>query len=340
MIFCASHFDGVSTSWGVDFSIWKFGTENRNSLDLKVKDFNKGSYEVEYLFDKEIFNLDDNEECSVWVRKEIKGIRTFDRPQLSSGIIVKQSGICKVVDGSLGYFYNNSNNIMKNSQNVGLFSDAFSAAHGLSIIPQNFLKVVSLFTARKSITGKYANWINDKDEYMAPNESHPLWQQFQHDSLVYSLFNTSSNQSSLRQIKYKEKLWDIKNEFFWMSKEQMMELSEKKYFDDIYRDARSSDERYVYTLLHKEGLYEKLSPDAKEVLDMATELVKKTFDMREILHNEHPEYHLNTWDAGWYQIKLILKQFYADDLKIFTKKYKEFEDRMRPLVYELGFLRK
>jgi hypothetical protein len=52
------------------------------------------------------------------------------------------------------------------------------------------------------------------------------------------------------------------------------------------------------------------------------------------------KYHLNTWDAGWYQIKLILKQFYQDDLREFTKKYKEFEDRMRPLVYELGFLRK
>jgi len=27
-------------------------------------------------------------------------------------------------------------------------------------------------------------------------------------------------------------------------------------------------------------------------------------------------------------------------LREFVKKYKEFEDRMRPLVYELGFLRK
>jgi len=340
MMFSASHFDGVSTSWGVDFSIWKSGIDNRNTLNIKIKDLNKTSYEIEYLFDKEIFNLDDSEECSSWVRKEIKGLSTFDRPQLSSGLLVKQKGFGRSINNSIGYFYTAGNNVMKNSQSVGLFSDAFSNGHGISINSKNIMKTTSLFTARKSITGRYANWINDKDEYMAPNESHPLWQQFQYDSLVYSLFNTSSNQSSLRQIKYKEKLWDIKNEFFWMSKSEIMELAENKFFDDVYRDARSSDERYVYTLLHKEGLYEKLSPDAKEVLDMATQLVKKTFDMREILHNEHPEYHLNTWDAGWYQIKLILKQFYTDDLKSFTNKYKEFEDRMRPLVYELGFLRK
>jgi hypothetical protein len=340
MIFCASHFDGVSTSWGVDFSIWKSGREIRNNLNIKVKDINPKSYEIEYMFDKEIFNLDNTKECSEWIREEIRGIKTYDRPQLSSGITIKETGICKIVENHLGYFYNNSNNIMKNSQNVGLFSDAFSAAHGLSIIPNNFKKVVSLFAARKSITGKYANWVNDKDEYMAPNESHPDWQQFQWDSIVYSLFNTSSNQSSLRQIDYKGKKWDIKNEFFWMSKEEMMELGETKYFDDLYRDARQSEERYVYTLLYKEGIYEKLSPDAKEVLDLATELVKTSFDMREILHGEHPEYHIQTWDAGWYQIKLILKEFYPDRLKEFTQKYKQFEDRMRPLVYELGFLRR
>lgn len=60
---------------------------------------------------------------------------------------------------------------------------------------------------------------------------------------------------------------------------------------------------YVYKLLYKEGIYEKLSPDAKEVLDMASALVVKSFDMRIALHNEKPELHLNTWDAGWYQIK-------------------------------------
>jgi hypothetical protein len=335
----AGEFDGTS-DWGLSFTIWSDKIDRKNEFRLKVEKSNEIG-EIEYLFDKIIYNLDGKVEASKWVRLEIKSIKTNkDVPQMSSALNIKTIG--KSMNGSIsefsiGYFNNAGNSIFKNSTDVGLFSFAMSQGHGLICIKENFNKISSLFTARKSIK---PNWINQKDEYMAPNESHPLWQQFQHDSLVYSLFNTSSNQSSLRQIKYKDKLWDIKNEFFWMSKDQMMELSEKKYFDDLYRDARSSDERYVYTLLHKDGVYEKLSPDAKLVLDMATELVKKTFDMREILHNEHPEYHLQTWDAGWYQIKLILKQFYPDDLKDFTKKYKEFEDRMRPLVYELGFLRK
>jgi hypothetical protein len=336
----AGEFDGTS-DWGLSFTIWSNKIDRKNEFRLKVEKSNELG-EIEYLFDKIIYNLDEAEEASKWVRKEIKNIKTYDFPNLSSSLNVKNDGTLRgrITTNALGYFLSQSNNVVENNQGVSFLSSPSSKGNGFSITISNFNKSNSLFTSRRIISGKYATWINWYDEYMVPNESHPLWQQFQYDSLVYSLFESKSNQSSLRQITYKEKLWDIKNEFFWMSKEQMMELSEKKYFDDIYRDARSSDERYVYTLLHKEGLYEKLSPDAKEVLDMATELVKKTFDMREILHTEHPEYHLNTWDAGWYQIKLILKAFYPEDLKDFTKKYKEFEDRMRPLVYELGFLRK
>ena len=331
----AGEFDGTS-DWGLSFTMWDSPNDNKSEFKLNVKKSDEfGS--IQYLFDKYIYNLDSQKEASKWVREEVKGLRTFDVPQFSSAINCKQKGCGNLVEKSFGYFGSTTNSVYKNLTNVSLFSSGYTDGHGLSVVDKNLNKVSSFFTARKSIK---PTWINQKDEYMAPNESNPLWEQFQYDSLVYSLFNTSSNQSSLRQITYKDKLWDIKNEFFWMSKEEMMSLSESKYFDDVYRDARSSDERYVYKLLFKEGIYEKLSPDAKSVLDMASELVIKSFGMRQALHEEHPEYHLNTWDAGWYQVKLILKQFYQDDLREFTKKYKEFEDRMRPLVYELGFLRK
>lgn len=329
----AIEFDGTS-NWGLSFTIWN-NSKKFNPFKLKVcKSDDFGS--IIYMFDKEMYNLDCSESLKIEkIKYDISDFISFKGPL---SINVKNKNKTYKTD-SIGTIIHDSSSVKYNTQGVSIFSTNGELGNLRKdyITKNNILEVSTLFTARKSIK---PDWINQKDEYIAPNESHSLWQQFQYDSLVYSLFNTSSNQSSLRQIKYKEKLWDIKNEFFWMSKSEIMELAENKFFDDVYRDARSSDERYVYTLLHKEGLYEKLSPDAKEVLDMATQLVKKTFDMREILHNEHPEYHLNTWDAGWYQIKLILKQFYTDDLKVFTTKYKEFEDRMRPLVYELGFLRK
>ena len=57
-------------------------------------------------------------------------------------------------------------------------------------------------------------------------------------------------------------------------------------------------------------------------------------------HDEHPEQHLQVWDVGWHQIKKILKEYMKDDLKEFNNMYKKFSDRLRPYVYEFGFLRR
>ena len=81
-----------------------------------------------------------------------------------------------------------------------------------------------------------------------------------------------------------------------------------------------------------------MSEDAQKVLDKARELIRKSFEYRDLFNEDHPEYHINTWDAGWYQIKGLLKEYFPDDLEEFNQMYHQFEDRMRPLVYEFGFL--
>jgi hypothetical protein len=169
-----------------------------------------------------------------------------------------------------------------------------------------------------------------KDEYIIPDIVIDWDNQFVVDSLVYSLYNSSSHQKSKD---------NIKNEFFWMSKEDMLNLANEHSYSDLYNDARTDSDRYVYKLLFgEERIYENLSPDAKLVLDKATELVKKSMSMREVFAND--ENHLKSWDAGYAQLKLLWKQYYAEDFKEFRELYKNLEDRMRPLVYELGFLMK
>jgi hypothetical protein len=330
----AGEFDGTS-DWGLSFTIWSDVNNIKSDFVLFLLDVNEFG-EVNSPNTKTIYNLDHSIESSKWIRNGIAKA-SLDYPLVSGPLKIKENSNTRSLQNAIGYMHSNSNNVSYNQNMVGIYSAGFASGHGIPIIKTNLLNYFSLFVSRKSIK---SNWINQKDEYMAPDESHPLWEQFQLDSIVYSLFNTSSNQSSLRQIDYKDKKWDIKNEFFWMSKSDMLKLASEHSYDELYRDARTTDERHVYNLLHNEGIYSRLSPDAREVLDMATELVKKSFPMRKVLNEQHPEYHLNTWDAGWYQIKLILKKFYPADLIEFGRKYKAFEDRMRPLVYEVGFLRK
>jgi hypothetical protein len=287
--------------------------------------------------DKNIYNVDEGITASTWVRQEIKGKKcNLDYPKLSSALSVKQKGYSNLCEGAFGYFYNNGNNVYYNGTNVSLFTSCFSGKSGLSIIPENFIKVTSMFSARKLIE---TNWIDCKDEYLAPNESHEQYSQFTNDSVVYSLFNNSSQQSSLRQITYKNQLWDIKNEFFWMPKEEMIELANDNNYNELYADVRTDKNRYVCDLLFgKQNIYEQLSLDAKLVLDKATELVKMSMIMRSYFADN--QNHLNSWDAGYAQLKLVWKEYFPEEFKEFRQLYRNLEDRMRPLVYDLGFLLK
>ena len=332
--FKASHFADVADSWGISFSIWNDGeTADKNNFEYSLIDNVDG--EIEIVGNKVVYNIDNAQTASKWVREETKGLKTYDVINLTSAIGVKEkTGSRKgmLVENALGYFYCNSNNVDKNTQSVGMFTTAFSAGIGVSIIPSNFDKCTAFFSARKLID---KNWVNSKDEYLAPNEGDERYAEFVNDSIVYSLFNSASNQSSLRQVEYKGKNWDIKNEFFFMSKDEVMELANENNLDFTYNDARVSNERYVYTKL--QGI--ELSAEAKAVLDKAIELTKMSFKYRELFNDERPEYQILNWDCGWYQIKGMLKDFMPNELKEFNELYKALAEKMRPMVYELGFLK-
>ena len=333
--FKASHFADVADSWGISFSIWKNGeTAVKNNFNYKLIDNIDG--EIKVVDEKVVYNVDGQKTASLWVKEDVKKFKTEDAPQMTSGINYKPNKDgCRgnLVKNAIGFFYNNSNNVDKNAQNVGMFTSCFSSGTGCSILPINFTRCTSLFAARKLIE---KNWVNSKDEYLAPNTEHPKWQEFENDSIVYSLFHSASNQSSLRQVEYKGKLWDIKNEFFWMSREEMMSLANENRNDICYQDANVSTDRYVYNLLQNITL----SHEAQLVLDKACELVRKTFKYRMMFDEDNENYQINNWDCGWYQIKTFAKEYAKDDFEEFKTLYKKLSDKMRPMVYELGFLRK
>jgi hypothetical protein len=339
-LFEAQHFSDVAKDWGISFTVFNCNLNNKKYI-LDIIELGD-DFLLNVVNKKEIYNTDNILSASEWVRKEIKKLKNkILLPHLSSFNKISNKSNQLVCDNIFGTACFLSNSIYKNGVGVSIFCSTQTQGNAnisLSIIKENFFKMTSLFAARKIIQ---PNWINCKDEYLAPNEQHPDYEQFTNDSIVYSLFNNSSQQSSLRQIEYKDKLWDIKNEFFWLSKEQIEKLANDNNYDELYRDAKNQDERFVYNkLFGTEKIYDKLSPDAKKVLDIATELLVKSISMRKLMSEEHPEYHLNSFDAGYAQLKLVWKQYFKDEFKAFRTAYNELETRMRPLVYELGFLKK
>lgn len=283
---------------------------------------------------KTFYSTDGKESIKDWY-KDDEG-KKIEYPGCSSIFRIVDNHKSVITENSIGYFYSHSNCVEKNILNVGIFTMGFSAGQGNNITENNFLKVVSAFTARKVIT---PNWINEKDEYLSPNTDEENYIQFYKDSIIYSLFNNGSSQSAHRGVQYNDQIWDIKNQFFWMSKEEMTNLANSGNYPELYNDARTDSDRYVYNLLFGEQrIYDQLSNEAKDVLDCGTNLVRLSFGMRRNFADDTN--HLNSWDAGYAQLKLLWKEYYPEQFKEFRDKYKVLEEKMRPLVYELGFLLK
>ena len=334
--FKASYFADVTDHWGIAFSLWENGeTIDKNNFVHKLVDEIDG--ELTNVGTKDIYNLDGRMTASVWAKEEIKKLKTFDEPNLSSGIKVRPSnsdtrGTNFI--GNIGYFLNAGNNVDKNVQSVALFTSAYGNGHGHGINAYNFEHVVTLFSARRLVS---CNWQNWADEYIAPNTENEKWSEFVSDSVAYSLFESKSNQSSLRNVEYKGKQWNIKNEFFWMPTAKMQELANNNRYDEMYQDAQGVDDRFVCKWLNEHKA--EISPEAQAVLDYATTLVEQSMKYRNVFNEDNENYQIMNFDCGWYQIKGMLKEYMPNELKQFNDLYKKLAEKMRPLVYEVGFLK-
>lgn len=339
-LFQASHFADVSDAWGISLTLWKANKHATPLTEYKLKlidVLDDGSIDV--FGHHTIYNSAFYNKASDWAKepiKSLKGKKTF--PCLTSGLKLDPLGRDRnEISMMLGSLTLKGNNVKENSTGVLWLTSTYANGHCACACAENFIRCTALFTARKLIEG---NWINDKDEYLAPNESHPDYSRFEADSIVYSLFHNSSNQTSMRQITYKGKLYDIPNEFFWISKDTMMSLANEHHDDFMFNDARTSKERYVFTLLQDNEITQHLSETAKQLLSMATEMTIKSMKYRTLFESDHPDYHIHTWDAGYYQLKNLWKEYLPDDFKQFRELFKKFGNELKPLVYEVGFLRK
>ena len=332
--FKASHFADVADSWGISFSIWHNGeTFEKNNFNYTLIDNENG--EIVEIGNKVVYNIDGLKTASEWAKEPIKKLKTFETINVSSAIKIRpdtSDNRGTNFEGSFGYFLNAGNNVDMNTQKVSLFTMAYGNGNGHGINTDNFDRCTALFSARRLVDKNWQNWA---DEYMAPNTEHPAYNEFVNDSLIYSLFESKSNQSSLRNVDYKGKKWDIKNEFFWLSNKEIENLSNTNGFTQTYNDARTSKERYVYNKLQTITL----SDEAQAVLDKASDIVRNTFKYRELFNQEHPEYQIMNFDCGWYQIKALAKEYAKSDYEEFVKLYKKLADKMRPMVYTLGFLK-
>lgn len=330
----AGEFANVSANWGIGFTIWSSGeTMDKNIFPIDVMEII--DFEPKVTMRKDLYNLDGKEDLTSYVKcKDKDKGEKVDILRLRLGLYPE--GIAKDIN-SLGFFVKGGNKINPRDR-FQFIKSSLQQKNSIPSIPlteSNIDKGLMTFAA---MTLPERDWIVCDDELAAPDESHPDFKQFVMDSYIYSLFKDSYSYQTSTDHDYAGRHWDINNEFFWMSKDEMKALANEYHNNDVYSDADTDSDRYVYKYIQEHK--DEFSPDALAILNTACELVKKSFKLRDLYNQEHPEIQINHWDAGWYQIKQMLKEYMPDDLKEFRKNFKAFESRLRPLVYELGFLRK
>lgn len=328
MLFNAGEFANVSAKWGITFNIWKTGkTQDKNNFAHTLIESFDSQSKIKEIGTKVLYNRDDS--CT-----------TSFCDYLSDGKLSNGNGFTfHIGDIRLEERLNSSfhphgigavityNGEYVQKNNMAVIISGNTTGNAYPITRNNFLKSCMCHSIRKLIE---TNWIIDKDSYLLKKNQF-IPSEFQNDCIVYALFTNYV-------ISLKQDDIHCKNEFFWMSKQEMLDLAEKYNNDYTYEDTLNSEERFVYLKLQE--IKDDLSPEAKTVLDKATDLVKSSFKYREMFNESHPEYQINNWDCGFYQIKALLKEFMPDDLKEFRALYKQLADKMRPMVYELGFLKK
>ena len=110
--------------------------------------------------------LADGREASDWVREPIKGMKTFDAPQIKSGLSIGLDGRGAMAKGSLLYLTTAGNSLVHSQTSVFLTSSCGGNGHGLSVMEgEGWRRAIALYAARKLVG---STWITQKDEYLAP----------------------------------------------------------------------------------------------------------------------------------------------------------------------------
>ena len=336
-MFRASHFADVSGAWGIALTMWRGRGETgaQEPIDVRLTDVE--GFGVRRDGTKRLYTAG-GRAASAWVREGSKA-DPAQAPGMSSGLVLSPSRLCAPRLGALAYMNSMGNNVRESGGGVYYLSCA-SSRGDFPVLPSNWRRAVALFGARKLVAG---NWINQKDEYLAPDEAAPGYEQWVNDCHVYALLHPSNNCTAMRDVQYKDKSWRIKNHWFWIKRADALRALDDKRTPTLYRDCQIEQAGDAYFAEQIDTIT--LSPDAQRVVDLARALWHKSLPLRENYYagrhvsDKEPDLHLNAWDAGVYQLKHLWRDLFPAEWEELRAAHKALAERLRPGVYDYGFLR-
>jgi hypothetical protein len=324
-MFSIEHFKGTTGKFPVGFLVWNLNKKKhieKQKIELDV--FENSQLKI----GTKVFNSTHRESfLSKWIDRPAA---TTIFPPFKSAITVAINSNKDVRDriseGFLGSLMCKGNDI-QNQNFTAILSGPYVSAGALSITKNNFEQAMVVHAARRL---PKATWINDRDQFIQPKDE--LSKAFISDCTVWNLLSNSNQTVAMKNVVYQKINYQIHNHFFPFL---LKDLSKWNITDsDIALTMPNSEDRFLATWLAKQ----KLSNEAKALLLVTKELYKFYFaNLNKLRSNK---FKIETWDAGWWQIRNALaNENLANDLiKQIKDARQNLKNKLLPQVYEYEFL--
>ena len=313
-------FEGLKGDFPIGFLIWK--TLNKNieiPFEISCEVLDKNSNPIG---SKKFFNINEKDYLSKWIER---AHANKDEILPLSNALVPTTGVPRVKnwsDGAIGYMCAGTNDVQNASKYVYILSSSAARGNGFYVNNTNLWKATVIFSVEKVISH---TWLNDRDQFLQPNCELP--EEFKNDCLVWMLFNGSNLTASANDLEWNGKKWNIVNHFIPFTEEEV-----------------GASDRFESDFMVRYMQGKTFSAEAQAVLDEGRKIwatyFKQTFN-----HKIREELKLNRPDVGWYQIRQALKAQNESGNSVpvsfatFEAAYKTLSEKLRPQVYQYGFLK-
>lgn len=316
-------FDGLKGNFPIGFLIWKTDQNAKKKISIIDISTDVLDKKAQPIGEKSFYNLPNNIFLSAWVerpktnKKEVIALKNTISPAILKFKTTNWS------ENAIGHMLCDSND-MQNAIQTALFSSVHGIGHkgGFFINNENLWQSAIVFSVRRLIK---PTWLNDRDQFLQP--SGELSDEFKNDCLIWMLFNGSNLTASANDLEWNNQKWSIVNHFIPFTEQ---EVNAPERFESDFMVQYLSDK--------------KLSSEAKAVMNEGKKLWQSYFSMTDV-RTVRDELKLNRSDVGWYQVRKALEMRNKEnmgtpiDFSSFKKAYELLGDKLRPQVYELGFLK-
>lgn len=228
----------------------------------------------------------------------------------------------RTCDGAIGHLFASNNDLQNAGQGTLITSSIFTGRNGggLFLLSENLAVSAILFSVR--LLARHT-WQNHSDQFLQPSQ--PLTDEFKSDCLVWMLFNGKNLTAGADGLHWNDRDWSLTNHFIPFTE---AEVGAKARFESDFMVRYMKDMTF--------------SPEAQVVLDEGRKLFQ-SFHATQFPNKIRQEYKLGRADAGWYQVRRALEA-YGDneltDFDPFKAAYASLTEKLRPQVFDLGFLPK